>query len=135
MAISRSVPHIPISRVRTSSEPSDAGGSGRSITPAVSGRPGTIAIALNALARPDRLGALQGRRTVPGRLLALAQLLVDTDQMHHGVDQRQMREGLGEVAEVQAAGGIELLGVQLQRAGVGQQLRAQCSRAVDLSDL
>src|SRR5918996_3623483 len=103
MAISRSVPHIPISRVRTSSEPSDAGGSGRSITPAVSGRPGTIAIALNASARPDRLGALQGRRRGAPRLRVLTEMLVHADQMHDGVDQRQMREGLGEVAEVQAA--------------------------------
>jgi hypothetical protein len=42
MAISASVPQIPIERVRTSTDPSEVSGSGRSMRPAVSGCPGTI---------------------------------------------------------------------------------------------
>src|SRR5436309_2441691 len=43
----------------------------------------------------------------PGRVTGL----VDPDQVDHGVDQGQVGEGLGEVAEVTSAARVELLGV------------------------
>jgi hypothetical protein len=45
MTISAFVPQVPIERVRTNTDPSEVGGSGRSTRPAVSGYPGTIAMA------------------------------------------------------------------------------------------
>jgi hypothetical protein len=64
-----------------------------------------------------------------------AAALVLADQVHNGVDQRQVREGLREVPEVPARVRVDLLGVQQQRAGVGQQLLAQGPGAGQLPDL
>jgi hypothetical protein len=55
--------------------------------------------------------------------------------VHDGVDERQMGEGLREVSQVAAGPGVDLLGIQQQRAGVRQQLLAQPPRAADLADL
>lgn len=63
-----------------------------------------------------------------------AELLVRPDQVHDGVDERQMREGLREVPEVTAGMRVDLLGVQEQRGGVGQELLAQGPGAVQLPD-
>src|SRR5713226_553189 len=54
------------------------------------------------------------------------------DHVHHRVDERQVREGLREVAQVPAAARVDLLGVELQRARVRQQLLAQLTPAGDL---
>jgi len=51
--------------------------------------------------------------------------LVLADQVHARVDERQVREDLGEVPKVPAGARVYLLGVQQQRAGVGRQLLAQ----------
>ncbi len=45
--------------------------------------------------------------------------------MHQGVDKGEVRERLREVAEMTAAHRIELLGVQAERAGQGEQLLAE----------
>ena len=55
--------------------------------------------------------------------------------MEHRVDQRQVREGLREVAQVPAVARIDLLRIEPQRAGVGQELLQQVVRAVGLADL
>ena len=57
------------------------------------------------------------------------------DHVHHRVDQRQVREGLREVAEVPAAARVDLFRVELQRARVRKQLLAQLPRPVELADL
>src|ERR1700693_3711964 len=57
------------------------------------------------------------------------------DHVHDGVDQRQVREGLREVAQVPAAARVDLLGIELQRARVRQQLLAQLACPVQLTDL
>jgi hypothetical protein len=64
-----------------------------------------------------------------------AETLILLDQMHHGVDQRQMRERLREVPEMQTAVRIDLLGIQKQRAGIGKELCAQRAGAAELADL
>src|SRR4051794_26721654 len=61
--------------------------------------------------------------------------LVDPDDMQHGVDKSQVSERVREVAQVAAAPGIEVLGVQAERAGVRQKPLAQRPRAVGLADL
>ena len=53
----------------------------------------------------------------------------------HRVHQRQVREGLGVVAEVATRAGLDLLGVQAQRPGQGQQLLQQLAGAHDLADV
>ena len=51
------------------------------------------------------------------------------DHVDDGVDERQVGERLREVAEVAAAAGVDLLGVEAERAGEGQQLLARaCGR-------
>ena len=45
-----------------------------------------------------------------------------------------MGEGLGEVAQVLARGGVDLFGVELQRPGEGEQLLAECPGALYLAD-
>ena len=52
-------------------------------------------------------------------------LLLGADDVHHGVDQRQVGERLREVPEVTAGARFDLLGVEVQRAGEGQQSLAQ----------
>src|SRR6516225_6505993 len=56
------------------------------------------------------------------------------DQPADGVDQGQVRESLVEVAQVFTRGGVDLLRVELQRPGEGQQLLAQGSGPLLLAD-
>src|SRR3954447_23569680 len=58
-----------------------------------------------------------------------------TDDVHHRVDQREVRERLREVAEHAPGVRVDLLREQLQRAGVGQQLLAQLAGTSRLADL
>src|SRR5215469_6656998 len=60
---------------------------------------------------------------------------VGVDQVDDRVDERQMGEGLREVPEVPSGMRVDLLGVQQQRACVGEQLLAQCPGAGYLPDL
>src|SRR5690242_21893297 len=93
----------------------------------------------------SRERAKQGRRARSARAnalelavereLARLQALVGADDVHDGVDQRQVREGLREVAEVAPGLGVDLLGVEHQRARVAEQLLAQPARAPQLADL
>src|SRR3989442_10397917 len=65
----------------------------------------------------------------------VARTALGADHVHDGVDQSQVRERLREVAEVAAAPGVDLFGVELQRARIREQLLAQLPRARDLTDL
>ena len=51
-----------------------------------------------------------------------------------GLDQREVGEGLGEVAQVPAGARVELLGVQTERRGDAQELFHQVARALLLAD-
>ena len=51
-----------------------------------------------------------------------------------GLDQREVREGLREVAEVPAGVGVELLGVEAERRGDAQQALHQVAGALLLAD-
>ena len=53
----------------------------------------------------------------------------------HRVDQREVGERLREVAQLLAAVRIDLFGVELERSGEGQQLRAQLAGPLVLADL
>src|SRR5215217_2027564 len=72
-------------------------------------------------------------RLLPGRLRRIArerrelgrERLLGVDHVHHGVDQRQVRERLREVAQVAARARVDLLGVQAEVARVGEPLLAQ----------
>src|SRR3954451_9762027 len=57
------------------------------------------------------------------------------DDVHQRVDQRQVRERVREVAQVAARVRIEVLGVQAERSGVGQEALAQLAGCVLLADL
>src|SRR4051794_14075692 len=61
--------------------------------------------------------------------------LVGVDDVHQRVDEREVREGLREVAEVAARPPVDLLRVEAERAGVAEQLLAQLARANRLADL
>jgi len=61
--------------------------------------------------------------------------LVLEDQVHQGVDERQVGEGLREVSEVPAGVRFYLLGVEQQRACQGQQLLAQGAGPGELADV
>jgi hypothetical protein len=59
---------------------------------------------------------------------------LELDQLTDRVDQRQMRERLRVVPQVLPADGVELFGVQVQRAGQRQEFVAQAARAPVLAD-
>jgi len=61
--------------------------------------------------------------------------LVLEDQVHEGVDQREVRERLREVPEVTAGVRFDLLGIQQERAREGQQLLAQGAGTGELPDV
>jgi hypothetical protein len=61
--------------------------------------------------------------------------ILELDHVQHRVDEREVREGLREVAEVLPAVRVDLLAIELQRAGERQQLGTQLARLVDLADL
>ena len=50
------------------------------------------------------------------------------------LDQRQVREGLREVAEVPARVGVELLRIEAERRGHAQEPLHQVTRALQLAD-
>ena len=50
--------------------------------------------------------------------------------MDDGVDEREVGERLGEVPEMAARVRVELLAVQSERAGVGQELLAEAARSL-----
>ena len=56
------------------------------------------------------------------------------DDVHDGVDQGQVRKGLREVTQVAAGPRVDLLAVEQQRAGVGQDLLADVPGALVLAD-
>ena len=57
------------------------------------------------------------------------------NEVHERVNEGQVGEGLREVAEVTAIHRIQLLGVEPQWTGVGEQAFAQCFGAGHFSDL
>jgi hypothetical protein len=65
----------------------------------------------------------------------VARLLVGSDEMHDGVDQGQVREGLREVAKVPTVVRVDLFGVEQQGTDELKQFGAQRSSLVDLADL
>ena len=67
--------------------------------------------------------------------MAGLEALVCPDDVHDRVDQRKVGEGLREVAQVAAGARVDLLGVETERAGVGEQLLAEVTAALDLADL
>src|SRR5689334_18133327 len=66
---------------------------------------------------------------------AVAVALLVGDHVGDGVDQRQVGEGLGEVAQMAAALRLELLGVEVEPAGGGEQALAERPRPRALADL
>lgn len=70
------------------------------------------------LARParGRLWSLN-RRVRRLKYAGAVRFLFGADDVHHGVDQREVGERLREVAQVTARPGLDLLRVQVQRAG------------------
>src|SRR4051794_17275272 len=64
-----------------------------------------------------------------------AALPLEPDHVLHRVDERQVGERLGEVAQVVPGVRIDLLAVQLERTRERQQLRAELARLVVLTDL
>src|SRR5204863_7313148 len=61
--------------------------------------------------------------------------LLLADHVHDGVDERQVRERLREVAQLPARARVDLLAVEQQRAGVGQDLLADVTGPLVLADL
>ena len=74
-----------------------------------------------------RARAAAGRPRLLSRARAVRRSLLRGDHVRDRVDQREVRERLRVVAEVAAARGLELLGVELERRGVG---RAAARRGV-----
>ena len=72
---------------------------------------------------------------VLGVHVAVVVLALQPDHVQHRVDQGQVGEGLREVAQVLAGVGVDLLAVQVERSGEGQQLGAQLAGPVVLTDL
>ena len=77
----------------------------------------------------------QPPRSLGTDLWRFGQALIRPDDVHHGVDEREVGERLREVAQVASAVRLDLLGVEQQRAGVGEQLLAQRPGPVQLADL
>src|SRR5438128_4551248 len=77
-----------------------------------------------------RARGLEGRREDAG-----LDALLGSDHVHDRVDQREVGECLREIAEVAPAPGVDLLGVELERTGVGEELLAEVACPIYLSDL
>src|SRR5215470_431521 len=86
------------------------------------------------LARDGR-GGSRGRAQPGGGGCTGATALILADQVDDGVDQGQVGKGLREVPEMTPGMRVDLLGVQEQRAGVGEQFFAQRPGAGYLSNL
>ena len=74
--------------------------------------------------RSARYSSARSAWTSPGSGIVACRLL-GADHVHDRVDQRQVGERLREVAQVPPAARVDLLGVELERAGVGEQPLAQ----------
>ena len=57
------------------------------------------------------------------------------DDVRHGVDQCKVSEGLREVAEMATASRVELLGVEVKRRGMGEQMLTELAGALGFTDL
>jgi len=93
----------------------------------VLGHPGCRRFGQSRLSVPDRAG--------PRTRLVIVPPPFEFDHVNHCVDQCQVGEGLWEVAQLLAAMRVDLLRVEIKRAGKGQQLRAQLAGALVLTDL
>src|SRR5215216_4680835 len=76
---------------------------------------------------PDRAG--------PGTGFVVMPSAFELDDVDHGIDQRQVREGLREVTKVLAGVRIDLLAIQIQSTRESQQLGAELPSAFVLTDL
>src|SRR5947207_2761939 len=76
--------------------------------------------------------AMTTLRRTGGRDPAVLLHLVYPYHVQHGVDEREVRERVREVAQVAAADRVEVLGVEPERARVRQQPLAQRARAIRL---
>src|SRR6516162_1897026 len=74
-----------------------------------------------------RIWASIGISTCPDALRGGSEALsrLHLDERRYGLDERQVGERLREVPQVLARGGVDFLGVKLERPGEGQQLLAQ----------
>ena len=59
----------------------------------------------------------------------------ELDHVDYRVDQRQMGEGLREIAEMLTGMRVDLLTVKIKRPGEGQQLGTELTGALILTDL
>src|SRR5438874_9516768 len=84
------------------------------------GSPGVVA----------RARGLEGRREDTG-----LDALLGSNHVHDRVDQREVGECLREIAEMAPTSGVDLLGIELERTGVGEQLLAEVACPIYLSDL
>jgi hypothetical protein len=75
------------------------------------------AIMTSATSSALRLAALAGQFAAQRQYSDL-EPLIGADHMHHRVDERQVGEGLREVAEMTAGARIDLLGIEPERARV-----------------
>src|SRR5215217_5350012 len=126
--ISRSVPQTPTARAWTSSPPSSGDGSGTSSRRADPACPGTTVMAcMSLLPFPDHVLGLVLEAQVAWVGAGLA-------EVHGGVDQRDMGEGLGEVAQLAAAGRVVLLGQQPDVVAQPQQPLEQLSGILEPAD-
>ena len=105
------IPHLDMAGARGAAVAALAVAARHRPTPSRGGCPGSVTPA--GPARSDRGSAARTRH------------LLGPDDVHDRVDQRQVGERLREVAEVPPAVRVDLLGVELQRAGVREQPLAQ----------
>src|SRR5689334_1831330 len=67
--------------------------------------------------------------------LGRGEVVIGADDVHDGVDEGQVREGLREVAQVASGARIDLLGVEVQARREPEHLLAQGPGAIVLADL
>src|SRR5689334_13849492 len=118
----------PARTTSTTTSPSPASGPGTSASLATSGPPNssmTIALTGKSLSGHHLLAELREDRG----LVALA-LHVVGDHMGDGVDERQVGECLGQVAEMRSDLDIELLRIEAERPCNRQELPAKLARVV-----
>src|SRR5665213_333679 len=83
-------------------------------------------VAASLLTSESDLGAPSDLRATSDRALPPS-VGLQLDDPGHGIDESQMGEGLGEVAQVPAARRLDLFGIEVQGTGKGEQLLAQLS--------
>src|SRR6187200_2351084 len=82
--------------------------------------------------------SLTERHLLPARLqqrLGRGEIMVGADDVHDGVDEGEVREGLREVAQVASGPGVDLLGVEVEARCEPEHLLAQGTGAIVLADL